>query len=505
LSTKLSQNYHKQIDIYTGFFTVARLMYNVVSLALTKLYHKQDLCMAKGFIIAGERSGVGKTTITLAIVKTLINRNLNVQCFKVGPDFIDPGYHAAVTGRASRNLDGWMMGRDYCVNSFANNCRSADIAVVEGVMGLFDGYDGSSEAGSTAQMAKWLNLPVILIIDGSSLARSGGAVALGFESYDPELEMAGIIFNRVAGENHFQYLCDGVKARCKAEVLGYIQRNSEWLIAERHLGLIMAAESRNLQQRIDAMALQLQQTVNIDKIIARAKPIIHDAQQSKQKNRKTGSVAIGVARDAAFCFYYQDNLEYFEKFGAKLVFFSPIHDTSLPPGISGLYLPGGYPELYASDLSRNERMRAEVLEFCKKGKPVYAECGGFLYLLENLVDQNGNSHDMAGLFRSKARMIPHLQRLGYVEVEVQKGCPFLKQGERFRGHEFHYSEITEMPKSIARCYQVSGRKSRPMFSEGYIIHNTVASYIHMHFASNPSFAEGFVEACRAQMHHPGQA
>ena len=461
--------------------------------------------MAKGFIIAGERSGVGKTSITLAVVKSFMNRDLNVQCFKVGPDFIDPGYHAAITGSPSRNLDGWMMGKDYCVSSFKYNSRNVDMAVIEGVMGLFDGYDGSSEDGSTAQMAKWLSLPVILIIDGSSLARSAGAVALGFETYDRELEIAGIIFNRVAGENHFRYLCDGVKERCNAEVLGYVQRNSEWVIAERHLGLIMAEESRDLEQRVGSMSRQLEQTVNVDRIISLAQPIMHQTQKPDRHNHLPGLVAIGVARDEAFCFYYQDNLEYLEQCGAELVFFSPIHDNGLPPGIAGLYLPGGYPELHAGALSRNERMRAEILDFCKAGKPVYAECGGFLYLLKNLVDQQGITHEMAGLFIAEARMLPQLQRLGYVEGEIQKGCPFLTEGERFRGHEFHYSDISKMPEHIARSYRVIGRKSRPVFFEGYTIYNTVASYIHMHFASNPSFAKGFVAACRAQKPQPGQA
>jgi cobyrinic acid a,c-diamide synthase len=461
--------------------------------------------MAKGLIIAGERSGVGKTSITLAVVRSLLDRSLKVQCFKVGPDFIDPGYHALVTGRPSRNLDGWMMGKNYCISSFENNSQNVDMAVIEGVMGLFDAYDGTSEDGSTAQMAKWLSLPVILIIDGSSLARSAGAVALGFEAYDRELEIAGIIFNRVAGENHFRYLCDGVKARCKAEILGYVQRNSEWVIGERHLGLIMAEEFRDLQQRVGAMSHQLEQTVNVDRIISLVKPIKHQTQRPDGHKHLPGSVAIGVARDEAFCFYYQDNLEYLEQCGAELVFFSPIHDNGLPPGISGLYLPGGYPELYASALSRNERMRTEILDFCKAGKPVYAECGGFLYLLKNIVDQHDIMHEMAGLFTAQARMLPHLQRLGYVEGEIQKGCPFLTEGERFKGHEFHYSDISKMPEHIARCYRVIGKKSRPAFFEGYTLHNTVASYIHMHFASNPSFAMGFVAACRAPKPLPDQA
>lgn len=457
--------------------------------------------MARGFVIAGERSGVGKTSLTLAIVKSLISRGLRVQCFKVGPDFIDPGYHAAVSGRPPRNLDGWMMGKGQCLHSLEDNSHDVDLVVIEGVMGLFDGYDGTSEDGSTAQIAKWLNLPVILIIDGSSLARSAGAVALGFEVYDRELKIAGIIFNRVAGENHFRYLCDGVQARCDARVLGYVLRNSEWVIRERHLGLIMAEESADLQCQIASMSRQLEQSVNIDEIVSLARPISQQ-QFRTVRHKHPESTTIGVARDEAFCFYYQDNLDYLEQQGARLVFFSPIHNSFLPTGIEGLYVPGGYPELYAAALSRNKNMRAAIYEFCAAGKPVYAECGGLLYLLESLIDQHGVTHEMVGLFPAQARMLPSLQRLGYVEGEILKDCPFLTEGKKFRGHEFHYSEIKEMPQYVTRCYRVSGRKNRPVFYEGYTIFNTLASYIHVHFASNPSIAEEFVKACRVPVSRP---
>lgn len=451
--------------------------------------------MAHGFVIAGERSGVGKTSLTLAIVKSLISRGLRVQCFKVGPDFIDPGYHAAVTGRPPRNLDGWMMGRDQCLKSFECNCHDVDMAVIEGVMGLYDGYDGLSEDGSTAQIAKWLNFPVILIIDGSSLARSAGAVALGFELFDQELKIAGVIFNRVAGENHFQYLCDGVQARCNVKVLGYVPRNSEWLFGERHLGLIMAEESAGLQSKIALMSRQLEQSVNIDEIVSLARPFTQQ-QFRTARHKQPESTTIGVARDEAFCFYYQDNLDYLEQHGARLVFFSPIHDSYLPTGIEGLYVPGGYPELYAAALSRNKNMRASIRDFCMAGKPVYAECGGLLYLLQYLIDKTGTPHEMVGLFPVHARMFPHLQRLGYVEGEILKNCPLLREGIKFRGHEFHYSEIEEMPQHVVRCYRITGRKSRPVSYEGYSLCNTLASYIHIHFASNPSIAEEFVAACR---------
>ncbi len=450
--------------------------------------------MAHGFVIAGERSGVGKTSITLALVKSLINRGLRVQCFKVGPDFIDPSYHAAASGRPACNLDGWMMGKEQCLFWFDQNSHDVDMVVIEGVMGLYDGYDGLGDDGSTAQICKWLNLPVILIIDGSSLARSAGAVALGFEAYDRELKIAGVIFNRVAGENHYRYLCDGVQARCEAEVFGFVPRNSDWLIGERHLGLVMAGEAADLNGKIATMARQLEQTVHVDRIISLAHPVMHQ-RHGAIRQKQSESTAIGVARDEAFCFYYQQNLDFLEQQGARLVFFSPMHDATLPTEIQGLYVPGGYPELYAAALSCNKTMRAAIREFCVAGRPVYAECGGLLYLLQGLIDQTGRAHEMAGVFPARARMLPHLQRLGYVQGEILKNCPLFREGNAFRGHEFHYSEIEEMPHHVQRCYRLTGRKNQPVFYEGYSLFNTLASYVHIHFSSNPSIAEEFVATC----------
>jgi cobyrinic acid a,c-diamide synthase len=455
--------------------------------------------MAKGVIIAGERSGVGKTSLTLALVQCFLNRGLKVQCFKVGPDFIDTGHHTAVSGRASRNLDGWMMGRPYCIDSYARQSRDADMAVVEGVMGLFDGYDGGSEDGSTAQMAKWLNLPVILVVDGSSFARSAGALVLGYETYDKDLHPAGVIFNNVAGERHFRYLADGMQDTCAAEVLGYVPRTGSWELPERHLGLVMAKEFSGLLEKINAMACHIEKTVQVSRVIELAQtPAAVLKDQTKKKPPSQKSTVIGVARDEAFCFYYQDNFELLEQAGAEIRFFSPLREQHLPTGVHGLYLGGGYPELHARQLSANESMRRAVQAFCASGRPVYAECGGLLYLLAALTDQQGVQHDMAGLFPATARMLPRLQRLGYVECAVLSGCPFAAQGERLRGHEFHYSEISDMPESVARCYSVMQRKNRPSFREGYTAGNVLASYIHLHFASNPSFAGGFTKKCREQ-------
>jgi cobyrinic acid a,c-diamide synthase len=453
--------------------------------------------MAKGIMIAGERSGVGKTSLTLALVQCFINRGMRVQCFKVGPDFIDTSHHAAVSGRASRNLDGWMTGQSYCRDSFARLGRDFDMAVVEGVMGLFDGYDGGSEDGSTAQMAKWLDLPVILVVDGSSFARSAGALVLGYETYDKNLPVAGVIFNNVAGERHFSYLADGMQGKCAAEILGYVPRTSSWELTERHLGLVMAEEFPVLRERISSMARTIEKTVQVSRIIKLARTPATALKERTIKKRLTPkTVVIGVARDEAFCFYYQDNFELLEQAGAEIRFFSPVRDKHLPEGIHGLYLGGGYPELHARQLGANASMKRAVHKFCTSGRAVYAECGGLLYLLSDLTDQQGTRHDMVGLFPAIARMRPRLQRLGYVECETLRDCPFAAAGQRLRGHEFHYSDISAMPESIACCYRVLQRKNRRSFFEGYTLHNVLASYIHLHFASNPSFAEGFVNRCR---------
>jgi len=454
----------------------------------------------KGFIIAGERSGVGKTMITLDLARACMNRGYSVQCFKVGPDFIDPGYHTAVTGRISRNLDGWMTGRDYCRAVFYKHLQDADIAMVEGVMGLYDGW-GSSGNGSTAQIAKWLDLPVILIVDGSSFGRTAGAVVLGFQRFDPELKIAGVIFNKVAGENHYEMLRSAVPKKNGIAVLGYIPRNDQWHTPERHLGLVMPYERNDLHDSVNKCAGQIEKTVAVNKIVHSARftvHVSHNIDKTQHPARRTPHakfVHIGVARDEAFCFCYQDNIELLEQHGAAITCFSPLHDPALPDGLQGLYLPGGYPELYAAALSANIPMRNAVLGFCRSGRPVYAECGGFLYLLQAITDQQDIRHDMVGFFPTASLMLPRLQRFGYVEVTARGKCPFLSRGENIRGHEFHYSEIEPMPDTVQRTYAVTRRRTQEQHAEGYHLGNVLAGYIHLHFASKPVFAKKFVAVC----------
>ncbi len=448
----------------------------------------------KGFVIAGERSGVGKTTITLALARAFKDQGLRVQCFKVGPDFIDPGFHHAVTGRVSRNLDGWMMGRQACLEVFAQHTRDCDIAIVEGVMGLYDGYAGGGDDGSTAQIAKWLDLPVLAVIDGGSFARTAGAVVLGFQQFDPDLNLTGVLFNRVAGERHFEMLRQGVAEKCSVNALGYIPRDPAWQMPERHLGLVMAHEQKDLVDTIGTLAQRIGKTVDLAAIGRFESGSALNVSPESTQSPENKIARIGIARDEAFCFYYQDNLDLLAHYGAELVYFSPLHDPALPDTLDGLYLGGGYPELHARQLSQNSAMRQSVQASCTSGKPVYAECGGFLYLLQSISDPEGNRFDMAGLFPAQAFMRSKLQRLGYVEAEASDTCPFLAKGQTIRGHEFHYSDISEMPADIQRCFTVNRKRNMDSFLEGYRMHSVLAGYLHLHFASQPAFARDFVQS-----------
>ena len=479
--------------------------------------------MPDGLLIAAERSGSGKTMIVTALARALSERGRAVQCFKVGPDFIDPGYHGAAAGRISRNLDGWMMGRAACLRTFQGAMAGADFGLVEGVMGLFDGMARAGDDGSSAQIAKWLGLPVVLVIDGSSLSRSAGAVALGFEQFDPEVAIAGVVFNKVGSPAHYDMLKAGVQERCRAPVLGYVPRSDLWLAPQRHLGLVMAGEQEALRETVSLLARQLELTVDVNKILELAaseegsgcrvqssgiripesenrgapplRSALENAGSYQNPEPRTLNPKIAVARDEAFCFCYQENIELLERFGAEVVFFSPLRDRELPAGARGLYLPGGYPELHAEALSRNADMRRAVSSFCRAGRPAYAECGGFLYLLESLAGLDGRSHEMAGVFPSSGRMLPRLQRLGYAELEARAGHPFLSEGSLMRGHEFHYSETSGMPPEIQRTCRVLRRRDGAEFSEGYRVYNTLAGYVHVHFASQPGFAGNFVRRC----------
>lgn len=524
----------------------------------------------KGFVIAGTGSGSGKTTITLGILAYLSKLGYKVAPFKVGPDFIDPGHHTAITGKISRNLDSWMLSRETnqkifdrgCGDShdnFAKGCRdsrdndnpdndtpdndnistAADIAVVEGAMGLFDGYSGTSEAGSTAQMAKWLNLPVVLVVDARSMARSAAAIVQGFENFDPEVKFAGVIFSKTGSLRHYDYLKEAVEANCKMPCLGHIPRTPEIAMPERHLGLVTSDEHKLSSDLISKIIDIIDKNTSIKSMVEN---LLYC--QTTQKKKPQGKIAqhnrikIAVARDKAFCFYYQENIEALERYGAEIVEFSPIQSPALPSDINGIYLGGGYPELFAQELCDNKSLIQEIRQNSLRGMPIYGECGGFMYLCSTItitgMNENSTESDkalttelskspkrypMTGCFPFAAVMSKKMRSLGYRQITLKQDTLIGKKGDVLRGHEFHYSSLEDenlyidnknLNNNIAdingvngntfelkQVYQTTARNGQEITLNGYQINNTLGSYLHVHFESMEcGAAEAFVDVCR---------
>ena len=446
-------------------------------------------------VVAGVASGVGKTTVTLGLCEAFRKRGLTVQAFKVGPDFIDPGFHEIVTGRASYNLDGWMCGRDHARATVARRAGDADLAIVEGVMGCFDGLDGTGDDGSTAQVAKWLGAPVVLVIDVEAAARSAAAVVLGFEHFDAELEVAGVIANRVAGDTHARFVRNAIAARCRAVPLGAIPRDAALTLPERHLGLVTAGEGPLTTDTRRRLAEIVERSVDLDALWNLAPPL-RIALPGDAPRPAPPRARIGVARDPAFCFYYRDNFALLEAAGAELVFWSPLADREVPR-VDGLYFGGGYPELHAAALAANGPVREAVHAFAAAGRPIYAECGGLMYLADALEDLDGTTHAMVGLLPTTVRMRPRRLSLAYTEVTFTGATPLGDAGAVARGHEFHYSRIDPLPDAIPRAYRLRARHGEER-AEGYVVKRALMSYVHLHFASNPALADRFVAACAAR-------
>mgnify|MGYP002344660893 CR=1 FL=1 len=440
-------------------------------------------------VIAGERSGVGKSTITVGILLALKERGLDPQPFKSGPDFLDPMHHSVLLDRRSRNLDTWMFP-DAVPELFARASEGAGISVIEGVMGLYDGYDGRSEEGSTAHLSKVLKAPVILVLDASASARSVGAVALGFQQYDPYADVRAVIFNNVGGKRHLNMLRDSLRG---IDCLGGIPKDADIKLESRHLGLVPAEENldRDRYERIRAL---IEENLDIGRLmeIANSAPeldiVVPDARPAQTKAR------IGVARDEAFNFYYEDNFQYLRDAGAELVFFSPLRGEV--PDVDGLYFGGGYPEMFAEQLDSNESVRAKVKQLSDEGMPIYAECGGLMYMCAGLTTLEGARYDMTGVFDAEVRMTEKLQALGYVEAKVIRDNVLAKVGDATRGHVFHYSKVFGHDIG-AFAYDLNKEEGIEASMDGFVKNRTLASYTHLHFGSSPEWAQNFVTACRA--------
>jgi cobyrinic acid a,c-diamide synthase len=449
----------------------------------------------KGIVIAGTHSGCGKTTITLGLLAALTARGMTVQSFKAGPDFIDAGIHRLATGRQSINLDLWMCGEDGAKTSFCRYSRMGEISVIEGVMGLFDGDYG------TAALACMLHLPVILVADAYGMAESAGALVHGYSSWAASsgIRLAGVIFNRVGSERHYERLKKSVQ---DVEVLGYIPRDADIEMPSRHLGLTTADEMPMSRRQVELLAEKIESHVGIDRIID-----LSDTGEDDECDRfvsRPGRVAltmrIAIARDVAFSFYYDENLDMLRESGAELVFFSPLWDSALPPDINAVYLGGGYPELHAERLSSNTALLSAVKQFAEAGSPIYAECGGLMYLSRGIRDFKGNFFGMAGIFPFETVMQKRKSRLGYREIRLRESCILGRAGAVLRGHEFHYSHIPEgqgtNEPGVEMLYDTSDSQGTPQGPEGYSIGSVLGSYIHVHFGSNPRVARHFVNVIK---------
>jgi cobyrinic acid a,c-diamide synthase len=457
-----------------------------------------------GVVIAGTHSGCGKTTITLGILAALKKKNINVQPFKVGPDFIDPGLHRLITGRISRNLDLWMCGRDYVKECFDRHSADADVSVVEGVMGMYDGNI------STADLAAALDLPVILVVDAYGMAESAGAIVKGFMEYRAvgagfsRPDFAGVIFNRVASERHWDRLKHSIQ---DIPVLGYLPRSLDFKIPERHLGLVVAEENPIDKKEIDKLADAILKHIDIESIVRKCGSAEEQKSESGEAGKRgsTRALKVGIAYDKAFCFYYEDNLDLLKDAGAEIVKFSPLSDSSVPDNVDALYIGGGYPELYAEQLSMNDSMLSSIKKCVEDGMPVYSECGGFMYLTEGIYDLENKFYPMAGVFPLKTRMTKKRARLGYRKAALLKDSMLGQKGDIVRGHEFHYSDIvynTEDNKDTCRgeapsplftkIYSVKNGEDISLDNEGCRENNAFGSYIHIHFGSNPQIADNFL-------------
>ncbi len=450
-------------------------------------------------MIAAPASGSGKSTLATGLMAALA-RSQVVQGFKVGPDYIDPMYHTAATGRPSRNLDTWMAPAAVVRASFGRAVAGAEIAVIEGVMGLYDGFDGRSESGSSVEVAKLLETPVILVLDVGKMARSAAAVALGCRAFDPTLNIAGVICNRVASPGHAAMVTDALAA-VGLPVLGCIPKSVALAVPERHLGLHTAVERRaEVEAFLRAAAALIAAEVDLSRLweIARSAPALEvppDLRTPGVQGSQEAPIRIAVARDEAFCFYYQDNLDLLSLAGAEIVFFSPLRDRALPRGACGIYLGGGYPELYAADLAANAALLAELRMAGRTRMPIYAECGGLMYLTQGITDQTGARHPMVGLLPGWTALTDRLT-MGYRVVTAARDSLLLRCGEEVRGHEFHYSTWSDWPTDLPTAYRIAPRQGTTEQAEGYAEGNLLASYVHLHFGARPELAERFVLACR---------
>ncbi|MDH7479386.1 MAG: cobyrinate a,c-diamide synthase [Syntrophomonadaceae bacterium] len=450
----------------------------------------------KRLVIAGTHSGAGKTTVAIGLMAALTRRGLRVQPYKVGPDYIDAAYHHRATGIVSRNLDDWLLSPPILRYLFFRSAITADLALIEGVMGLYDGI-GSSLDGSTAAVAKTLQSPVVLVVDASSMSTSAAAQVLGYQRFDPCINLQGVILNNVRPGQHYQAMREAIEHTTGLAVLGCLPPSQEVSLPSRHLGLVPVAEMTGMQERLQRLSLLVEQNLDLERLLALAEvapPLAEPTLDEAVAGRETMPVRLAVAYDRAFNFYYQDNLDLLQQMGAEMVFFSPLEDPCIPDHADGVYLGGGFPEVFAAELAENRPMAESFRRLISGGMPCFAECGGLMYLCGSIVDQEGVSRPMTGVLAGSARLTRSRQRFGYVEVGLTASTILGEPGEAVRGHEFHHSVVEGIEAKPA--YKVTSARGDRQWTCGYSVNNLLAGYPHLHFWSNPRLAANFLRSCR---------
>ena len=441
----------------------------------------------KGLMIAAPSSGTGKTTVSIGIMKALTDMGLKVQPFKVGPDYIDTGFHYFASGNESHNLDSVMGSNNTVKEIYYHNSEGKDISIIEGVMGLFDGKAGNSLKGSSFEISRILGIPIVMVIDISASGRSAAAVVKGFRDFDKRALLKGVILNRAGSDYHCRMVKEAIETTTGIKVLGCIKRNNELKLGSRYLGLVTAAENQINDAYLKNLSSLIRNSIDLEQIVkisstaskpSKYKPVIYNRREKEK-------CTIGIAYNKAFTFYYPENIELLKKFGAKIIYFDPVIDRKLPH-MDGIYIGGGYPELYAGELSGNSALLAEIKEKIDDGMPVFAECGGYMYLSES-INYGDAEYPMVGAIPARTHM--EGLSLGYRKIYPAAPGEILKEGEKAMGHEFHYSRIV-FNKSHSEAYKFENGKS-----EGYSSKNILSGYAHLYFPSNQNVPKRFVKQC----------
>lgn len=439
-------------------------------------------------VIAGATSGVGKTSITCSIIYSLQKHGLSVQPFKVGPDYIDPGYLSSISKHETYNLDAWLMGKNQLLNSFVSNSKS-NVSVIEGVMGYYDGFGGDSNHASTHHVASLTNSPVLLVLDASKTSRSIAATTLGFLKFHKNSHISGIILNKIGSKKH-ETLCRTALEKLKIPIVGVVPKDTKLGMPSRHLGLISTLESKTLKTQIQKVSKIISNYLDIDEIIK----IIKNTSDLDKKQKpliKKPKITIAVALDTSFNFYYQDNLKALQREGANLKFFSPVKDKKIPK-CDGLYIGGGFPEILGDSLSKNQIMKKSIKKLSENNLPIYAECGGLMYLTKSILSEN-KKHKMVGIFDAETKMTNKM-RLNYTKGKIISKNPISEKLHSFHGHEFHYSQLESVSSDSKFVYSLDIGEGIKKHQDGLIQDNTLASYGHLYFDSS-DYAKIFVENC----------